>query len=250
MTGVQTPGARGKHTLSRMRLALWCAPVVLLVGALAPPFATAARHHDWAAALQFTTFAVVVPGLVVIGAPWRLLGLGRAAAALSEARRRHPERARSVAITGVTLVAVTAWRTPPAVDFLARQGWAVALEALTLVASGVGLWLECAPSPPLAPRSPRPMRIAMATLVMWAIWVLAYAMGMSHGDWYPAYQHLAGHGLSLIADQEIAAGLTWGVTGCCFIPLSIWNLVEWLRSDDDADEEMHRLLREERRRAT
>ncbi len=84
---------------------------------------------------------------------------------------------------------------------------------------------------------------------MWAIWVLAYALGMSHSDWYPAYQHVAGHGLSLIADQEIAAGVTWGVTGCCFIPLIIWNLLEWLRSDEDPDEEMHRLLSEERRRA-
>jgi cytochrome c oxidase assembly factor CtaG len=188
--------------------------------------------------------------LVVLGAPWRLMGLARATTALAEARRRHPERLRSMAVAVVVAAAAVAWRTPPAVDLLARQPWASTLEAVTLVAGGTALWLECVASPPLFPRSSQPMRIALATVTMWVIWVLAYALGMSRSDWYPAYHHIAGHGLSLIADQEIAAGLMWAVTACCLIPLNIWILMDWLRGEEDPDEEMSRLVREERRRAS
>lgn len=94
------------------------------------------------------------------------------------------------------------------------------------------------------------MRIALEVASTWTFWVLAYMVGMSHGNWYRAYPHVIGRGLSLIADQEIAAGVMWGVAGCCFLPLIMWNLVQWLRSDEEADEEMYRLVREERRRPT
>jgi cytochrome c oxidase assembly factor CtaG len=196
------------------------------------------------------TFAVVVPGLLTVGAPWRFLRLRRSTTALAEARRRHPERLRSVAIAVVAIVVAILWRTPGAVNLLAREGPVALAEAVTLVVSGTALWLECIPSPPLVPRSPRPMRIALEVASTWTFWVLAYMVGMSHGNWYRAYPHVIGRGLSLIADQEIAAGVMWGVAGCCFLPLIMWNLVQWLRSDEEADEEMYRLVREERRRPT
>jgi cytochrome c oxidase assembly factor CtaG len=233
-----------------LRLWLALSGLVLLVAALAPPFAGLARHDDWAGALQFTTFVVLVPMLVVLGAPWRLMGLGHATTALAEARRRHPEPFRSMTVAIVAAAAAIAWRTPPAVDLLAKHPWASIVEAVTLVAAGTALWLEFVVSPPLFPRSSRPVRIALATVTMWVIWVLAYALGMSRSDWYPAYHHIAGHGLSLIADQEIAAGLMWAVTACCLIPLNIWILMDWLRGEEDPDEEMTRLVREERRRAS
>ena len=55
------------------------------------------------------------------------------------------------------------------------------------------------------------------------------------------------HQLSLAMDQQLTAGVMWGVAGV-FIPL-IWNLLQWLSSEEDPDEELHRLVREERRRA-
>ncbi len=50
-------------------------------------------------------------------------------------------------------------------------------------------------------------------------------------------------------DQQLTAGVMWGVAGACFIPLIFWNLLQWLSSEEDPDEELHRLVREERRRA-
>jgi cytochrome c oxidase assembly factor CtaG len=93
------------------------------------------------------------------------------------------------------------------------------------------------------------VRIAVAAVSMWTIWVLAYLVAMSPHDWYRAYHHMSGHGLSLAADQQIAAGVLWFLAASCFVPLIFWNLLQWLRSEEDPDEELQRLVREERRRS-
>jgi cytochrome c oxidase assembly factor CtaG len=222
---------------------------VLVVVVLVPPVAGAAQNDDWAEALQFVVLALVAPGLFVAGAPWDRIGLGRRATALANARRRHPERLRAFALVGAALACMVAWRLPAAVNRLHSGGWPLALEVVSLFAAGTVLWLECVTSPPLVPRSTRPIRITLCALSMWTIWVLAYLVGMSQGDWYKAYHHVAGTGLSLAMDQQLAAGVMWAVAAACFAPLVFWNLLQWLRSEEDPDEELHRLLREERRRA-
>jgi cytochrome c oxidase assembly factor CtaG len=223
--------------------------LVLMALVLVPPMAGVAQQHDWAEALQFVVLALVGPALCVAGAPWDLIGLSRPAMALAGARRRHPERLRSFTLVGAALACMVAWRLPPAVNRLHSGGWPLALEAVSLGVAGVVLWLECVTSPPLVPRSTRPVRIALCALSMWTIWVLAYLVAMAKGDWYQAYHHGAGSGLSLAMDQQLTAGVMWGVAGACFIPLIFWNLLQWLRSEEDPDEELQRLVREERRRA-
>jgi hypothetical protein len=74
---------------------------------------------------------------------------------------------------------------------------------------------------------------------MWTIWVPAYLVAMSNSNWYRAYDHTAGTGLRPAIDQQIAAGVLWGIAGACFIPLIFWNLMQWLRSVEDPDEELH-----------
>ena len=224
------------------------AAALLLVLVLAPPLAMAARRYDWAEALQFIVLALVAPGVFVAGAPWDRVRLARAATALAAARRRHPERLRSMVLVGAALACMVAWRLPAAVDRLHSGGWPLAVEVVSLSLAGTVLWLECVTSPPLVPRSTRPVRIALCALSMWTIWVLAYLVAMSDADWYRAYDHVAG-GLRPAVDQQIAAGVLWGIAGACFIPLIFWNLLQWLRSEEDPDEELHRLVREERRRA-
>lgn len=223
--------------------------LALAVLVLVPPLGPSATRYDWVEALQFTVLALVAPGLFVAGAPWGRTGLGRAATALAEHRRRHPERLRSVALVGSALACMVAWRLPVAVDRLQRGGWPLAAEVASLSVSGAVLWLECITSPPLVPRSPRPTRIALCALSMWTIWALAYFVAMSNADWYRAYDQLGRGGLSPAVDQQIAAGVMWGAAAACFIPLIFWNLVQWLHSEEDPDEELHRLVREERRRA-
>ena len=203
---------------------------------LVPPLAGSAHRYDWAESLQFVVLALVAPGLLVAGAPWRRLGLVKPATALAEARRRHPERLRSAAVVAVALACMVAWRVPASVDALRSGGWPLAVEAVSLGLSGTVLWLECVTSPPVGPRSSRPVRIALCAAGMWTIWVLAYVVAMSNGAWYPAYHHVAGHGLSLVADQQITAGVMWAAASACFVPVIFFNLFQWLQREEDPDE--------------
>ena len=122
----------------------------------------------------------------------------------------------------------------------------MAVEAVTLIAVGVGLWLELVESPPLTPRLTRPGRVALAAIAMWTIWILAYLVGLSHASWYQAYPHHAGTGFSLSADQQLTTGMLWFVSACAFMPVVYWNLIRWLQSEEDPDEELHHLMRQER----
>lgn len=248
------------------RSALLVAALVLLVASLIPPAATEARRYEVAEAIQFCLLAVAIPALAVLGAPWRRLGLaGRHAPArddegttatstaprlpvdrLARGRRRHPEAWRSVGFFSLYLAGAVLWRTPPAVNGLARHPWLVVVEAVTLVSVGMGLWLELVESPPLTPRLSRPHRVALAAVSMWLIWVLAYLVGLSHVSWYHAYPHHPGSGLSLSADQQLTTGMMWFISGCAFVPVVFWNLVRWLQSEEDPDQELHHLVRQER----
>ena len=249
--------------------------LVLLVLCLVPPLATQARRYEFAEAIQYSILGVVIPALVAVGAPWRRLGLATRNPTVTEAeglppaagapdassaaglgpvdrlargRRRHPEALRSASFFILYLAGAILWRIPATVDALIRHPWLLVVEAVTLVALGTGLWLELVESPPLVPRLSRPHRVALAAVSMWAIWVLAYLVGLSHASWYHAFTHHAGTGLSLSADQQLSTGMMWFISGCAFIPVVFWNLIQWLQSEEDPDEELHHLLRVERLR--
>jgi cytochrome c oxidase assembly factor CtaG len=208
-----------------------------------------ARRSDWAEALQFSVIGLLAPALIAAGAPWAAIGLGAAAQELSEARQRRRERARSATWVGLGVAALVTWRTPAAVELVRSSAWALAAEAVILLSGGTLLWLECVASPPLAPRCVRPLRIAFCAVTMWAVWAMAYLVAMSNADWYPAYHHVRAHGLSVAVDQQVAAGVLWAAASACFLPVIFWNLMQWLRNEEDPDNELSRLVREDRRRA-
>jgi len=236
-------GSAGNDNMARSRPPLWrqlasASGAVVLVIVLAPPFAAWARSYEWVEALQFCSLVILVPALAVSGAPWGYLGL---------AQRRHLEAARSFAVLALELCVIVAWRTPAAVDWLSAHDWSDFVEAAVVLPVGIAFWLECVESPPLVPRSPRVLRIPLVAIAMWTVWILAYLVGLSHADWYNTYRHTAGRGISLAADQQITAGVLWFVSACAFCPVVFWNLVMWLHSEEDPDEELHRLTARERR---
>jgi len=258
-------GARSREGGSGARPALAALGGVLLVVALVPPLASEARRVEALEALQFALLAMGVPALVVLGAPWRLLGLAgrptgaadaegvsllerpRVADRIAAAHRRHPLLTRSIAYVVIEAVVVVAWRVPAGVDALARHGWLSLAEAVTLAGAGIGLWLELVASPPFAPRLSRPYRIAVAAIAMWTIWVTAYLVGLSHVSVYRAYTHVAGRDLSVSADQSITTGVLWFTSLCAFLPVIFANFVIWLRGDDDPDDALYRLMSDGRR---
>jgi cytochrome c oxidase assembly factor CtaG len=252
--------AAGRPRIASSAWRPWCLVVAALVAvvALAPPLGTVARMAEYGSALQFSLLAIVLPALVVLGAPWRALGLAgaggpdappRLADRLAERRRRHRELPWALGFIAVDLAVAAAWHAPGAVATVARDGWAPFVEALTLLVLGIGLWLELVASPPLQPRSGHLRRAVLAALSMWVFWILAYIVGLSNHGFYPSFHHSAGS-LSAAADGEIASVVLWAIAAAAFIPVIFWNALTWLQSEEDPDAELRRVYREERRRGT
>jgi cytochrome c oxidase assembly factor CtaG len=212
--------------LDRHRTLLALLAVLAAIAVLSPPVAMQAQRYVFAQALQFGVLAFVVPALLVLGAPWRHARWVR--------RRVWPAWA---ALVGFLLVAA-AWRLPVMVDALARH-WALTIaEAVTLVGAGCALWLELVASPPLTPRVSRPQRALFAAVAMWSVWAIGYILGFSGTAWFASYARPAGHGLSIMVDQQIAAALLWAVPGVVCVPLVYVCLMSWLRDSADPDGEL------------
>ena len=234
----------------------WCllAALVALSLALVPPLATAARHTEYAQALQFSLLALAIPALTALGSPWRRLGpAGNGspftfADRLADRRRHRRELSRSLSFVACDLAAAVAWHTPIAVAASARHGWLAPLEAASLLFFGLGLWLELVASPPLVPRSGHLRRAVLAAIAMWVFWILAYVSGLSTNGFYRNFHHIAG-GLSSAADQQIASAVLWLAATLAFAPLVFWNALQWLKAEDP-DTELQALTRDERRRGT
>ncbi len=253
----------------RFRVFLFFLGVLTLIVSLVPPLSTEARRYEFVEAIQFSFLAVVVPALIVCGAQWRRLGLaGREAPVVNDdgavvgggttclfdrmaiRRRFDPSSISSFAVAILYSAVIIVWRVPTVVDQLQRHPWILWIEAVVLVGVGVAMWLELVESPPVIPRRPRPHRVAMAAVTMWVIWTMAYLVGLSGNSWYHGFDHLAGQGISVSADQQLSTGVMWLLSAAAFMPVVFWNLVQWLQQDEDPDDELYRLIRQERRGRT
>jgi len=236
------PGA-APSLLARGRPWLAAAGAALLVAGLA--IEGLARRYVVAESAQFVVFAMVAPALLVLGAPWRPLGLYGPLDRLAAARRRRTSFVRAGVFLVVFIAVTVAWRLPPVMDALASHPVLVVAELITLLAAGVCLWLELVSSPPLSPRLPNPHRAAVAALAMWSTWAVAYVLGLSNHPVFHGYDP-AGGALSAVADQQITVALVWAVSAFCFVPVVFVTLLTWLSAGDNPDEELQRLARDER----
>ena len=223
------------------------AALAALIG-LAPPISTEAHRYVFMGALQFSLFALVVPSLLVLSAPWSRLDRSGVLHRLASRRSDHTGFLRALLVLVGSQAVLFFWRTPIAVNALVHHGFVAPVELITAGLASVALWLELVESPPFVPRSPRQRRIVIATFAMWATWTLAYVVGLSHTSWYSAYGNVSGRLVSVAADQQIMAGLLWAAAAFTYLPVIFSNLMAWLRDEQDPDEELAKLTREERRR--
>lgn len=230
--------------------------IALLVLALVPPMWNWSFHYGFVQAIQFCVLAFAVPTLLVTGAPWlgirpssnpNNLELQPAWFRRWNARRvREKAQARALGAAIVVMVVTIFWRAAPVVDALVHHHELVSVEAVTLVIPSVYLMVELVESPPLSPGISRPYRIGISVVVMWSAWIVAYLAAMAHGTWYSAFPHVAGHGVSASADQQLSAGFVWLLTALVFVPIVFWNLMHWLQSEEDPNEDAIKLFRQER----
>jgi len=220
--------------------------LALFVASLLWPLSQAADRYELWSLARYAVFALAIPPLVVLAAPW---SRSEFVARLARRRARHRELRRSGGFVLLYAAVLIWWFTPTAADAVAGHGWLTVVEGLTLIPAGIALWLELLASPPLVPRVGPLLRSVLAAGAMWLVWIEAYVVGLSHADWYPRFHHTAGHGLSAAADQQIAAVVLWFVATAVFVPAIFANALSWLRSEEDPDGELYALMREERRRA-
>ena len=250
------------------------AALVLVVACLVPPISALAGRYVLAETIQFACFAMVIPALLVLGAPWRRLRLagpalapslgpearntgdtytdalnsgnshadsGRSADRLARARTRNPSFRRSVAFLAAFAAVAVAWRLPPVIDAVARHPGLAVAELASLLITGVALWLELVPSPPFRPRG-RGLHLAViAAFAMWLIWVVAYILGMATRGVFHAYRYHPGGPLSAVADQELATAVLWAVAAVCFMPVIFTSAYRWLHDGDDVEAELEQV---------
>lgn len=200
------------------RVRPWLAAVGA-AGALAvllPPVGSIARQYVFVQALQFAVLAVVVPALVALGVSWR---------GTRWHRPGRPDVTRPWAVLIGFIAVAVLWRLPVAVNALVRYPALTVAEAASLIVSGCALWLELVVLPTIT----GPLRAAFAALPMWAIWASAYIMAFSHTVWFTAFGGRAGHELGIAADQQIAAGLLFAMSGLCFAPVVFASWITWLQ---------------------
>ncbi|HVA53533.1 MAG TPA: cytochrome c oxidase assembly protein [Acidimicrobiales bacterium] len=233
---------------------------------LTPPISTWTRIYEYAQAVQYCVFAVIIPVLLVTGRPWRWVGLTsnvqvrfsgdgflvsptrpRLFDRIAIARAKRNDHRRAVALAILFVGQSILWRSAPMVDALVRHAWLTDLESIALVAAGTFLWVDLIESPPFRPGATRPYRIGISAVSMWTVWVLAYLMAMSGNPWYHAIHHVGG-GLSQSADQQFTAGAMWFLSAAAFLPIIFSNLNRWLKSEEDPDEELYQLVRRDRTR--
>jgi cytochrome c oxidase assembly factor CtaG len=135
------------------------AALILSVACLVPPVSSLAGRYVVAETAQFVVFAMIAPALLVLAAPWPLLGLGDRAAQLARSRLRHPSFTRSLGFLAIFAVATACWRLPAVIDAVARH------HILGLATHGVFLAFRYLPGGPLSAVADQ----ELATAVLWAV---------------------------------------------------------------------------------
>jgi cytochrome c oxidase assembly factor CtaG len=258
-----TPGISSPHSVRRNAFAL--SGFALWIVALIPPVLTWAGRYEFVQALQFALFCLIVPYLLVAGGPWRWLGLtsdepfqidsdGTLVAPLNlqwfdrvaRSMMMHKSHRRAVICVLLFMANVILWRLSSVVDTLVHNPSLAVLESFCLVAVGSLLWVELIVAPPFEPSATRPYRIGVSAVAMWTLWVMAYLMAMGQGSWYRAFHFSPGHWPSAWLDQMLTTGVLWFASAGAFLPVIFSNLNQWLKSEDDPDDELKQLIRRDR----
>jgi putative membrane protein len=234
-------GSSGR--LRPWRAAAFAAALASIVVVLEPPFHGLADRHLWAHMTQHVVLMMLTAPLLVLAAPWMRiwrafpLGFRRSVAktvVLSKGWAPVRRVARFVALPLVawTLfnVDIGLWHVPALYDLTVRNQAVHDLEHFSFLLFGILFWAQVADSPPFHARLDYPRRIAFLALGGAASWVLAVVLALAPSPIYGAYAEASG-GLSPLADQQLAAGVMWGLGSIPFAIGIFYFLYRWLGTE-------------------
>lgn len=225
----------------------WIAAIVFVLF-LVVPLGTWSRRWEYLQEIQFSAFCFGIPALLAIRKPspnrYSLVSL-EDFFRLASFREHVQARVRWSSITAMMMLSVVVWRLSPVVNAEVRHPWLSVVGALCLGFIGF-FFFRVLYAPFENNLSPDPLfRLVMATVVMWTIWTMAYLGALSNGSWYRAFHHQAGHGISLTADQQLGAAVLWLLSASAFLPVIFFNLMRWLRAEEDPRDSRHHFARRE-----
>lgn len=232
------------------QVAAFVAGLLVALIALDSPLDTLADRWLWAHMIQHDLLTMVVPPLLLLGAPvwpfWRAIPLQARRASLGwVVRQRWPRRLWNAieryALTPVPVwllyvVVYAIWHIPSLYDAAIAQQSIHILEHIAFLGTALLLWAQVIPSHPLQPRLSYPMRALYVCAVGMYSNLIGSLFVFSVGPFYPHYAQLprpAG-AMTALVDQHLA-GAAMDVPGTIvfFVAVSavLWL---WLRDDERA----------------
>jgi len=238
-----------KRPASRAREAVFFqAGLLVAAGALVSPLAYWAHVYIWAHSVQDLLLGLIVPGMVVLGAPWQPLAAGIAvlrrrpvptgAAVPAPASRLRPARGWLTVPAGITagwLVVWCGWHVPAAYDAVARYPLLQAAEVISYLGGGTVLWRQFIGSWPYTPAFAPLYRVMLVAATMAVSSVMGMTLAFGSAVVYPAYRTpLHQHPYSVIVDQQAGGGVLWLLALPPLLVAGVALLIRWL-SDEEAE---------------
>jgi putative membrane protein len=212
-----------------------------LLLALVSPISYFDTTLQWDHMVQHVLLLLVAPPLILLADPFRTAWAGYLAA---QGRPiavdgRWPARVMRVLHAGpraatVVLLAFSVdllvWHVPPIYNATLRIASVHDLEHLTFLLVGLLFWDQVISPVKATGRLSLLGRAVVVLLGMFVSWGLAIVIGYATHPLY-AYPASTG-GLSLLADQEIAAGVMWVPGGTPFLIALLYLGIRWFEVDD------------------
>jgi cytochrome c oxidase assembly factor CtaG len=241
---------RGRRTASPAlgRAATWdrgdtafALGLAALVLALVSPFAYFDITLQWDHMVQHVLLLLVAPPLILLGDPFRTAWAGYLAAqgrpvALAGSRPArvagmlHAGTKPATVIVLLFSVNLLFWHLPSVYNATLRIASIHDLEHLTFLVLGLLFWDQVITVFGMTNRLSLISRASVVLAGMGVSWILAIAIGYAAQPLY-AYPVPTG-GFSLLADQEIAAGVMWVPGSVPFLVALIYLGIRWFDTDD------------------
>ena len=215
----------------------------VLLLALVSPLASFDTTLQWDHMVQHVLLLLVAPPLILLADPFRTAWAGYLAAqgrpikveGTWPARVMHGVHSGSRAASLVVLafsIDLLVWHVPAIYNATLRIASVHDLEHLTFLVVGLLFWDQVISPVKATGRLSLLGRAVVVLVGMFVSWGLAIVIGYATHPLY-AYPNPTG-GLSLLADQEIAAGVMWVPGGTPFLIALLYLGIKWFELDDRA----------------
>jgi putative membrane protein len=218
---------------------------VLGIGALLLALISPISYFDitlqWDHMVQHVLLLLVAPPLILLADPFRIAWAGYLAAQgrpiviegtwpARAMRRLHAGPRPASLVVLLFSVDLLLWHLPPIYNATLRIASVHDLEHLTFLVVGLLFWDQVI-SPLQAPGRLSLLGRGVVVMVgMFVSWGLAIVIGYAS---HPLYAYpVPNGGLSLLGDQEIAAGVMWVPGGVPFLIALLYLGIRWFEVDD------------------